>query len=528
MNTDEKNKKIGEVDGKSINNNQNPVSTPTPNTNSHVLNAVHAVQDGVNAGVHATEHAIEQTVHVAEAGIKAVGHEAVVVEKKAGKFWHMLGPGLTTGASDDDPSGIATYSQTGAQYSFKLIWLSLFTFPLMATVQEMCARIGMVTGQGLAANIRQHHSRFAIYVCTFLLLAANVFNIGADFGAMTKALQLIFPYFPFGPTVIFFGVSGLLMQIFMSYGRYAKYLKYLALVLFSYVITAFYVQIDWSSVLYYTFIPHFDFTKDQILLVCGILGTTISPYLFFWQTSQEIEEKQLAKGLAKDAKEKKNIKSSSSISSSSDSSKKATTFSGEEIMPVSTPKEIKNMRVDIWVGMFISNMAMFFIIAVCSATLFSNGVTNIGTAADAAAALRPFAGEFAYLLFTIGIIGVGLLAVPVLAGSAAYAVSESFGWKFGLNRRLKEAKAFYGIISLAVIVGIGLNFIGLDPIKALIYSAVLNGLVAPVILYFIVSLSSRKDIMGKNKNKKLTNVVGWITVVFMSVTALATIYAIFS
>ncbi len=473
-------------------------------TNSHVSNAVNIMKDGV----HATEHAIGQTVHVAEQGIKAVGHEAVVVEKKAKDFWHMLGPGLTTGASDDDPSGIATYSQTGAQYSFKLIWLSLFTFPLMATIQEMCARIGMVTGQGLAANIRQHHSRLAIYICTFLLLAANIFNIGADFGAMTKALQLMFPYFPFGPTVIFFGVSGLLMQIFMSYGRYAKYLKYLALVLFSYVITAFYVQIDWSNILYYTVVPHFDFTKDQILLVCGILGTTISPYLFFWQTSQEIEEKQLAEGIAKGVAP-------------------GDVETGVK-MPASTQKEIKNMRIDIWSGMFISNMAMFFIIAVCSATLFSNGVTNIGTAADAAAALRPFAGEFAYLLFTIGIIGVGLLAVPVLAGSAAYAVSESFGWKFGLNRRLKEAKAFYGIISLAVIVGIGLNFIGLDPIKALIYSAVLNGIVAPVILYFIVTLSSRKDVMGDNKNKKLTNVVGWITVVFMGVTALATIYALFS
>ncbi len=481
------------------------------NTDLNIENNHHVLKDTVGVvkdGIHATEYAIGQTLHVAEDGVKAVGHEVVVVEKKAKEFWHMLGPGLTTGASDDDCSGIATYSQTGAQYGFKLIWLSLFTFPLMATVQEMCARIGMITGQGLAANIRQHHSRMAIYICTFLLLAANIFNIGADFGAMTKALQLIFPSFPFGPTVIFFGVSGLLMQIFMSYGRYAKYLKYLALVLFSYVITAFYVHIDWSSVFYYTVVPHFDFSKEQILLVCGILGTTISPYLFFWQTSQEIEEKQLAKGLA-------------------DGVAPGDVPTGA-LMTASSPKEIKNMRVDIWSGMFISNAAMFFIIAVCSATLFSNGITNIGTAADAAAALRPFAGEFAYLLFTIGIIGVGLLAVPVLAGSAAYAVSESFGWKFGLNRRLKEAKAFYGIITLAVIVGIGLNFIGLDPIKALLYSAVLNGIVAPVILYFIVRLSSRKDVMGDNKNKKLTNVVGWITVVFMGVTALATIYTLFS
>ena len=254
------------------------------NNRGIIADIIHDAEDGIIA----TEHAIEKTLHTAKEEAKLFGREAVVVKKKAGNFWHMLGPGLTTGASDDDPSGIATYSQTGAQYSFKLIWLSLFTFPLMATVQEMCARIGMVTGQGLAANIRQHHSRGAIYFATLLLLGANVFNIGADFGAMTKAVQLIFPAFPFGPVVIFFGVSGLLMQIFMSYGRYAKYLKYLALVLFSYVITAFCVKIDWSSVLYYTLVPHFDFSKEQILLVCGILGTTISPYLFFWQTSQEI------------------------------------------------------------------------------------------------------------------------------------------------------------------------------------------------------------------------------------------------
>ncbi|PIZ93511.1 MAG: iron transporter [Candidatus Magasanikbacteria bacterium CG_4_10_14_0_2_um_filter_41_10] len=476
----------------------------------------------VSDAVHATEHAIGSTIRAVGKGVKVAEHDAVIVEKKAKKFWYMLGPGLTTGASDDDPSGIATYSQTGAQYSFSLIWLALFTFPLMATVQEMCARIGMVTGQGLAANIRQHYSKKAIYIATFLLLVANIFNIGADFGAMAKALQLLFPLAPFGLTVIFFGLGGLLMQVFMSYARYAKYLKYLALVLLSYVITAFYVQIDWSQLLSHTVIPHFDFTKNQILLVCGILGTTISPYLFFWQTSQEIEEKKLIRGMAFEKKHRNDMKEMSAQDFS------ASREAYETVLPASTPKQIQRMRVDVWSGMFISNVAMFFIIAVCSATLFSNGITTIETAADAAGALRPFAGEFAYLLFTVGIIGVGLLAVPVLAGSAAYAVSESFGWKFGLNRKLKEARAFYGVIGLSVIVGIGFNFIGLHPMKALIYSAVLNGLVAPVILYFIVRLSSRKDVMGKHKNKKGTTVVGWITVSFMSVTALATIYTLFS
>lgn len=440
---------------------------------------------------------VHETANVAGRGIKIVEAEAVVASKKVKNFWHMLGPGLTTGASDDDPSGIATYSQTGAQYGFKMTWLALFTFPLMATVQEMCARIGMVTGQGLAANIRQHHSRTAIYFATLLLLIANIFNIGADLGAMTQALQLVVPGLNFGIIVISFGIFGLLMQIFMSYARYARYLKYLTFTLFAYVITAFYINIDWSILAKSLFVPSFDFTKDQFILVCAILGTTISPYLFFWQTSQEVEMNEISSG---------------------SESKKTT---------ASTKEEINSMRVDVWFGMFVSNLAMFFIISVAGAALFQNGITNINTAADAASALRPFAGHFAYLLFAIGIIGVGLLAIPVLAGSAAYAVSESFGWKFGLNRKLKEARAFYGVISLAVIVGIILNFIGLDPIKALIYSAVLNGVVAPFILYFIVRLSSRVDVMGERKNRGLTNMVGWITVCLMSVTAIGAIYSLF-
>lgn len=440
---------------------------------------------------------VHGTADMAGRGIKLVETETIAATKKVKNFWHMLGPGLTTGASDDDPSGIATYSQTGAQYGFKMTWLALFTFPLMATVQEMCARIGMVTGQGLAANIRQHHSRTAIYFATLLLLIANIFNIGADLGAMTQALQLVVPGLNFGIIVISFGIFGLLMQIFMSYTRYAKYLKYLTFTLFAYVITAFYVDIDWGSLMRSLFTPNFDFTKDQFILVCAILGTTISPYLFFWQTSQEVEMNEASTG----------------------SETKKTT--------ASTKDEINSMRTDVWFGMFISNLAMFFIISVAGATLFQNGITNINTAADAASALRPFAGDFAYLLFAIGIIGVGLLAIPVLAGSAAYAVSESFGWKFGLNRKLKEARAFYGVISLAVIVGIILNFVGLDPIKALIYSAVLNGIVAPFILYFIVRLSSRADVMGERKNRGLTNAVGWITVCLMSVAAIGAIYSLF-
>ncbi len=416
----------------------------------------------------------------------------------AKEYWNNLGPGLTTGASDDDPSGIATYSQTGAQYGFQLIWLSLFTFPLMAVVQEMCARIGMVSGRGLAANIRTHYSKTLLYIATFFLVAANVFNIGADLGAMAQGAQLLLPSLNFALLVVAFGVISLLLQIFTTYARYAKYLKYLALVLLSYVVSALFIHINWGVVLHHTLVPAFVFSRGQIFLICAILGTTISPYLFFWQTSQEVEE-EILKG-------------------------EDTVIARQQAIH---PKAIRSMRTDVWTGMFFSNVVMFFIIAACAATLFTHNITNIATAADAALALRPFAGDFSFVLFAIGILGTGLLAIPVLAGSASYAVSESMGWKFGLYRKLKNAYAFYGVIIIAMVVGIGLNFIGLDPIKALIYSAVGNGLVAPIILFFIVQLSSNKEVMGKHANKPYITWIGWIVVVLMAVAGIAAIASLF-
>ncbi len=428
--------------------------------------------------------------------------EREIVSKKpfsvAKEYWNNLGPGLTTGASDDDPSGIATYSQTGAQYGFQLIWLSAFTFPLMAIVQEMCARIGMVTGKGLAANIRTHYSKTLLYIATFFLVAANVFNIGADLGAMAQGAQLLHPGMNFAFLVIGFGVLSLLLQVFTTYARYAKYLKYLALVLLSYVISALFIDLNWSEVLRHTVVPSITFSKSQIFLICAILGTTISPYLFFWQTSQEVEE-EILKGHDTVAQRQHSVH----------------------------PKDIKRMRIDVWTGMFVSNLVMFFIIAACAATLYKHGITDINSAADAASALRPFAGNLAYVLFAIGIIGTGMLAIPVLAGSASYAVSESLGWKFGLYRKLKNAYAFYGVIILAMIVGIGLNFIGLDPIKALIYSAVANGLVAPIILFFIVSLSSNKQIMGKHRNKRFVTWLGWLVTGAMVIAGIAVIASLF-
>ncbi len=449
------------------------------------------------------EKAFEAPAKLLEEGIEFVEkEEKVLLSKKpfklAEEYWNTLGPGLISGASDDDPSGIATYSQAGAQYGFKLLWLSWFTFPLMAVVQEMCARIGIVTGHGLAANIRRRYSRAALYLITALLFIANTFNIGADLGAMAKGSQLIAPHASFVILIVGFAVLSLLLQIFTTYARYAKYLKYLAFVLLAYVVSALMSHLDWSAVMHNLVVPHLSFTKNQIFLVCAILGTTISPYLFFWQTSQEVEEQNL-QGREDDTK---------------------------WTQPV-TKKEIGHLRADVWSGMFFSNVVMFFIIAACAATLFSHGITNITTAADAATALRPFAGDFAFFLFALGIAGTGMLAIPVLAGSTSYAISESFGWKHGLYRKLKEAYAFYGVIIVSVVLGILLNFVGIDPIKALIYSAIANGIIAPVILIFVLKLSSSKHVMGEHKNSRLATWIGWITVGIMALSGLAAIASLF-
>lgn len=411
-------------------------------------------------------------------------------------YWHMLGPGLTTGASDDDPSGIATYSQAGAQYGFGLLWLSIATFPLMAFVQEMCARIGLVTGRGLAGNIRLHFPRRLLIISALLLFAANAFNIGADLGAMAKGVQLLHPAFEFPMLVIFFTAVCLGIQIFSDYAKYARYLKWLAMVLLAYVASALLAHLDWNMVLHKAITPHIALDKEQLLIICAILGTTISPYLFFWQTSQEIEEEILAGKKSVRARVGSNV------------------------------QEIRSMRTDVWSGMLLSNIVMFFIIAACGAILFPHGITNITSASQAAEALRPFAGAATYWLFAIGIIGTGLLAIPVLAGSSSYALSEAFRWREGLYRPLRQAHAFYGVIILSMLVGLGINFIGLDPIKALIYSAVANGIVAPVVLCFVVLMSSNKKIMGKWVNRKPVTWLGWFVTLAMATAGVAAIFAL--
>jgi Mn2+/Fe2+ NRAMP family transporter len=361
----------------------------------------------------------------------------------------------------------------------------------------MCARIGLVTGRGLAGNIRVHFPKRILYACALLLFIANAVNIGADLGAMAKAAQLINPHLRFVPLVIGFSLFSLLLQIFTPYARYARYLKWLALVLFSYVLSSLLAHLDWSAVMQHSYIPSIHFSKQEFIIVCAILGTTISPYLFFWQTSQEVEE-QILKG-------KKTLRQRRTQTSKS---------------------EMRSMRIDVWSGMFLSEVVMFFIIAACGGILFTHGITNIQTASQAAEALRPFAGNATYFLFAVGIIGTGLLAIPVLAGASSYTLAESFHWREGLYRKLGQASAFYGIIIISMLIGLAINFLGIDPMKALIYAAVVNGLVAPVIMFLILRLASDKSIMGKWVNKPLAKTIGWITTGAMAFSGVAAIVAI--
>ena len=451
-------------------------------------------KDYFKKGAEAPAVLLDHTVDGTQKLVNAIPSNQMV--KKTGAYWHALGPGLTTGASDDDPAGIATYSQAGAKYGFQLLWLAGLTFPLMAVVQEMCARIGLVTGRGLAGTIRLHFSRRLLMLCTLLLFIANSFNLGADLGAMAQAAQLVRPSLSFGWLVVGFSALCLGLQIFTPYARYARYLKWLALVLISYVAATLLAHLDWNTVLRSAVVPSISFDKDQLILICAILGTTISPYLFFWQTSQEVDE-EIAAGKTTVALRRGTDKAS-----------------------------IRRMRIDVWFGMFLSNLVMFFIIAACGGILFPHGITDISSASQAAEALKPFAGSSSYILFALGIIGTGLLAIPVLAGSASYAVAESFRWRGGLNHKLKQAYAFYGVLIIAMLVGLSINFIGLNPVKALIYSAFVNGIIAPVILALIVLISSNKKVMGAWVNKRSTTMVGWLVTGMMAVVGVAAIIAL--
>ncbi|OGF20028.1 iron transporter [Candidatus Falkowbacteria bacterium RIFCSPLOWO2_02_FULL_45_15] len=417
------------------------------------------------------------------------------MKKKLKKFFRSLGPGFITGASDDDPSGIATYSQTGALFGYGQLWLSLYLWPFMSAIQEMCGRIGLVTGRGLAGVIRAHYHRSILYVAVSLLLIANTVNIGADLGAMASAAQLLLNW-PFASWLIVMIALTLLLEVFVSYRVYAKYLKYLTLALFAYVAAFFMVRQDWRAIVLATFIPKFSLSSDYLMNIVAILGTTISPYLFFWQASEEVEEEVT----------KHKIRAMGSG------------------IPRVTRRDISALRSDTAIGMLWSQIIAFFIIATTGSTLYLAGMNNITTATEAAEALRPLAGNFTFLLFALGIVGTGLLAVPVLAGSASYAIAESFGWREGLYRKFAQAHGFYGVITVATLVGLLINFIGLQPFQILYYTAVLNGMIAPPLMVLILLIAGNKKIMGKYINSRRSKALGWIITVLMGAASLALLY----
>jgi NRAMP (natural resistance-associated macrophage protein)-like metal ion transporter len=393
-----------------------------------------------------------------------------------------IGPGVITGAADDDPSGIATYSVAGAQLGTKLLWTALLTWPLMAAVQMMCARIGKVTGQGLASNFRQRFPRWLLLAFILALLAANTINIAADLAGMADAAAMLSGINSRWFVVVF----ALLISwatVRLQYQQIANVLKWLVLVLFAYPITAFVVGADWGQVLHDTLVPSMPHTRNEWATLVAILGTTISPYLFFWQASQEVEEEKSA-GQSTLARRRG-----------------------------ATPQELDLRNIDVGVGAFFSNMVMFFIILTTAITLNRHGLTNIATSREAAEALRPFAGNFAATLFTLGIVGVGFLAIPTLAGSTAYAFAETLGWRQGLNKELRQARWFYALILVSTGAGIGLDFIGINPVKALFWTAVINGLLAPFLLVAILIVASDKKLMQGQPSSRL----GWIVVAIATI-----------
>ena len=417
--------------------------------------------------------------------------------KRVKRFLKVIGPGFITGASDDDPSGIATYSQAGAQFGYGQLWTAPFSFPFMAVVQEMCGRIGLVCGKGLSGVIRQHYSRKILYLSVSLLFLANIINIGADLGAMAASAQLILGL-PFLVWLLTFAMITVSLQVFLKHKTYARVLKFLTFSLFAYILAAFTVTKNWGEVFRSTIIPTISFEKNFILNVVAILGTTISPYLFFWESDEEAEEKNL---------------------------KRQIISTGKGISRVSR-KMIGEMREDTVIGMFFSNLVMFFIIMTVGSTLYVSGVRNIETAQQAAEALRPIGGDFAFLLFAAGIIGTGFLAVPILAGSASYAMSEAFNWRASLNARFTKAHKFYFIIFTATLSGMLINLLSIPPIKMLYYSAILNGLCAPPLLFLILKISNDKKIMGTYTNSAISNIVGISAFSLMTLAALALILSL--
>lgn len=438
------------------------------------------------------------------ASAKAVPVAAVPHKVPFGRFLRILGPGIITGAADDDPSGIATYTQAGAGFGFATVYTMLVTYPLMTAVQETCMRIGAVTGKGLAAVIRENYPRWVLYPVIALVVLANVLNIGSDIGAMAASTKLIIPL-PFPLLAIIFTLIMLALQIFVSYKIYVKMLKWLAVALLAYPITAFIVNVDWAKALHATITPTFSFKLDFIYIVVAILGTTISPYLFFWQTSEVVEDEIMTHRLAQKGG-----------------------------VPRLSKPYLRGLRIDNALGMLFSNVTAWFLIVVGATVLGAAGITNVNSAADAARALEPLvrgfpnAGLLAKVIFSVGIVGIGLLSVPVLAGSSSYAITEAFGWREGLFRRFRQAQAFYGVIIAATLLGLSFNFLGIDPIKALIFTAVFNGLAAVPLIFLVARIGGSERILGEHRSGFWSKLGTWSCWLVMTAAAGLLLYSLIS
>lgn len=410
-------------------------------------------------------------------------------EDKVRSFFRQLGPGIVTGAADDDPSGISTYSVAGATYGMGFLWTVLLTFPLMASVQTMCARVALVTGEGLAATIRRRYPRWVLASACGLLFVANVVNIGADLAGMAESMEMVLPL-PRPVWLVLFAVGIVVALVFWSYQHLARVFKWLTLTLFAYVFAAFLAQPDWSLVLRSTFLPSISFTRDSMLVLTAILGTTITPYMFFWQAAQEVEEEK--------AHGHRSIHSRRGA----------------------TAEELKIASRDVLVGMAWAGLAMYFIILTTASTLHPNGITQISSAKEAAMALRPLAGDGAYWLFTLGLVGTGMLGIPVLAGSAAYAMAEAFHFPGSLDDKPRVGRKFYGVVILAIGVGLLLDFVNIDAVRALFYAAVVNGILAPPLVAIVCVLCADRRVMGDSRPSILVRMTGWLTVVLMAFAAL--------
>lgn len=410
------------------------------------------------------------------------------ISSKLKRFWKLLGPGLITGASDDDPSGIATYSQAGAAFGLSTLWTGLLAFPLMAAIQQMCAKIGLVTSLGLTGALKKHYPRPVLYLMLLFSFPAILMNIGADIAGMGAVGNLLFPAIDATFFSVFFTMLLLILIIYLPYLKIAAILKYLCIVLLVYLVVPFLYRQDWLLVIKSTFVPTLEFNKEFVGILVGILGTTISPYLFFWQATMEVEE----------MKHKNQI--------------------------VVNKKIISEMQQDVDFGMTFSGLVMYFIILTTGTVLYNAGVHQIDTVEQAALALKPLAGNLAYLLFAIGVIGTGLLAIPVLSGSLSYIITETFGWEHGLDKKLNEAKAFYVVIAISLVLGLSLNYVGISPIKALIYTAILYGMTAPVLIAIILHISNNKSVMGEYTNSLKANIFGFAALFIMTLASLALLY----